>query len=160
MKGTSEERNKPTLPLLAWGPHQLWTQLSNCCRGDTGTEMHHATRDHTSSSYPKGERKSEPTSFHVLCLPHPLPARAATFANTLGHARVAGSHSAQWPIFPLTKSCPVLFSKGRIPSLTHSENQPSSQDEPEPLSKQLLSDSVRLKQAPGVRVQPSAQRNK
>lgn len=35
-------------------------------------------------------------------------------------------------------------------SLTHSECLPSNQDEPEPLSKQLLSDSVRLKQAPGV----------
>lgn len=48
-------------PLLAWGPHQLWTQLRNC----------------------------------------------------------------------------------------HSEDQPPSHDEPEPPSKQLLSDSVRLKQAPG-----------
>lgn len=32
-------------PVLAWGPHQLWTQLRNRCRGDTGTEIHHATRE-------------------------------------------------------------------------------------------------------------------
>lgn len=44
----------------------------------------------------------------------------------------------------------MLFSKGRIPSLAHSEYQPSNKDEPEPLSKQLLSNSMRLKQAPGV----------
>lgn len=136
-------------PLLAWGPHQLWTQLRNCCWGDTGTEIHHATREHTRRSYPEGERKSEPTSFHVLCLPHPLPARAATFANTLGRARLAGSPSASWPILPLTKSLPSSFLQGRTPSLTHSEDQPPSHDEPEPPSKQLLSDSVRLKQAPG-----------
>lgn len=44
----------------------------------------------------------------------------------------------------------MLFSKGRIPSLIHSEYQPSNKDESEPLSKQLLSNSMRLKQAPGV----------
>lgn len=54
------------------------------------------------------------------------------------------------PVLPLTNHCTVLFSKGRISSLTHSEEQPSNRDEPEPLSKQLHSDSMRLKQASGV----------
>lgn len=54
------------------------------------------------------------------------------------------------PVLPLATSLQLWPPKGRISSLTHSEYQPSNTDEAEPLCKQLLSDSVRPTQVPGV----------
>lgn len=77
-------------------------------------------------------------------------------AATLAKARVALPRACREPLCLISHftfpeiSAQFLFPKGRIPSLTHSEYQPSNTDEAEPLSKQLLSDSVRLKQASGV----------
>lgn len=81
---------------------------------------------------------------------------SCTEATTFAKARAALPRACREPLCLISRfalveiSAQFLLPKGRIPSLTHSEYQSSNTDEAEPLSKQLLSDSMRLKQAPGV----------
>lgn len=80
----------------------------------------------------------------------------ATFAHRCSslcqhsHPGAAGSHSLSSPILPLTQSSHSSLSQ-REDSKPHPFRISAfNEDEPAPLSKQLLSDSVRLEQAPRV----------
>lgn len=89
-------------------------------------------------SYPKRSVEIRTHSFPCPPLSQPPP---RTDAATLAEAS---------PALPPAKSLQPWSPRGRNPSLPHSEQRPPNTGEAEPLSKQLLSDSVRPKRAPGV----------
>lgn len=89
-------------------------------------------------SYPKRSVEIRTHSFPCPPLSQPPP---RTDAATLAEAS---------PALPPAKSLQPWSPRGRNPSLPHSEQWPPNTDEAESLSKQLLSDSVRPKRAPGV----------
>lgn len=123
-----------------------------CSRSATGTEKHHTTQD-SGGAAQKWRVEIRTHLFPCSVFPQP-PSR--TEAATLAEARAALPRARQEPLCLISRftfhriSAQSLFPKGRIPSLTRSEYQRSNTDGAQPLSKQLLSDSVRPKQAPGV----------